>query len=289
MPILSIQSHVVYGHVGNAAAIFPLQRLGFEVWGINTVQFSNHKGYGDWRGQVFTPAQVAELIEGVAERGVLGDCQAVLSGYLGDADLGAVVLDAVAKVRASNPAAVFCCDPVMGDREQGLFVDENVPVFMRERALPLADIVTPNQFELEVLADGRIESLEDAAAAARRVLDQGPGVVLVSSLRHADTPDDRIEMLVATRDGTWRVATPFLALDPAPNGAGDALAALFLGHYLKTPAGPERAAMALSEAAAAVYALVEATARAGTRELRLVEAQAAFMEPPRRFPIELLA
>jgi pyridoxine kinase len=104
--ILSIQSWVAYGHVGNAAAVFPLQRLGVEVWAVNTVQFSNHTGYGAWTGQVFTGAEIAAVIDGIAARGVLACCDAVLSGYMGDAGIGTAILDAVARVRAASPAAV---------------------------------------------------------------------------------------------------------------------------------------------------------------------------------------
>lgn len=288
MPILSIQSNVVHGHVGNAAAVFPLQRLGFEVWAVDTVRLSNHKGYGGWRGRVSSPAEVSELIEGLIDRGVLQTCEAVLSGYLGDAALGKVLLDTVGQVRARNPGALYCCDPVMGDREQGVFVDKGIPEVLRRRAVPMADIITPNQFELELLTGTRIETLEEAVAAARQAQGLGPDVVVVTSLRHAETPDDRIEMLAVTAEGAWRVVTPFLDMDPAPNGAGDALAALYLGHYLKTPPGPDRAAMALAAAAAAIYAVVERTARDEARELRLIEAQAALLEPPRFFSVDLV-
>ncbi|MDH3476056.1 MAG: pyridoxal kinase PdxY [Rhodospirillales bacterium] len=286
MAILSIQSHVAYGHVGNAAAAFPLQRLGFEVWRVNTVQFSNHTGYDDWQGQVFEPAHIAQLIDGIAARGVLGECQAVLSGYLGDAALGAVILDAVERVRRANPAALYACDPVMGDREQGLFVRPGIPEFLRDRALPAADIITPNQFELETLTGRAVRRLADAVEAARLALALGPGVVLVTSLRHADTAPDEIEMLAVTAQGAWRVATPFLALDPAPNGAGDALAALFLAHYLKAGSQLNRTPEALERAAAAIYAVVEATGRAGTRELQIIAAQDAFAQPAKSFAVE---
>ena len=149
MNILSIQSHVAYGHVGNASAVFPMQRLGVEVWPIHTVQFSNHTGYGAWKGQVFDGATIDELMAGIGERGVLGKCDGVLSGYMGSADIGHAILSAVAKVREANPKAMYCCDPVIGDVGRGVFVRPGIPEFMREQAVPAADIVTPNQFELE--------------------------------------------------------------------------------------------------------------------------------------------
>ncbi len=285
MPILSIQSHVAYGHVGNEAAAFPLQRLGFEVWRVDTVQFSNHTGYDSWTGQVFGAAHIAELIEGIAARGVLGACDAVLSGYLGDVALGDVVVDAVGRVRAANPGALYCCDPVMGDLGPGLYVRPDIPDFLRERAVPAADIITPNPFELELLTGVKVTSLAGAVAGARQALDLGPRIVLVTSLQHSGTAAGEIEMLAVTHEAAWRVATPFLPLEPAPNGAGDALAALFLAHYLKATDEPGRVAESLGRAAAAIYAVIEATQRAGTRELQLIAAQDAFADPSQRFSV----
>jgi pyridoxine kinase len=286
MNILSIQSHVAFGHVGNGAAVFPLQRLGFEVWPVNTVQFSNHTGYPTWRGRVFEAAHVAELVEGLAERGVLGACDAVLSGYLGDAALGAAILDAVARVRAANPEALYACDPVMGDVAQGVFVRPDIPAFMREQAAPAADLITPNQFELELLTGTPVSSLADAVAGARKALALGPKVVLVTSLRHDGTKAGEIEMLAVTAQAASRVATPFLDMDPAPNGAGDALAALFLAFYIKGGRAIEAVPEALGQAAAAVFAVIAATRRAGTRELQLIAAQDQLARPSRRFPVE---
>ncbi len=284
MNILSIQSHVAYGHVGNSAAVFPLQRLGFEVWPVHTVQFSNHAGYDGLSGEAFPARHVRDVIEGMAARGALGSCDAVLSGYLGEAAVGAAVLDALARVRAGNPAALYACDPVMGDGGKGLYVPDDIPAFLRERALPAADIVTPNVFELERLTGGRIAKLDDAIAAGRAVLARGPSVVLVTSLRHAETAPDEIEILAVAAEGTWRVTTPFLEFAIPPNGAGDALAALFLGHYLKT----SDCAKALEAAVAAVFAVIAATFEAGTRELQLIAAQDEIAAPKRRFKVERL-
>ncbi len=282
MNILSIQSHVAYGHVGNAAAVFPLQRLGFEVWPVHTVQFSNHPGYGGWQGQVFSAEHIGAVIDGLAARGALGACDAVLSGYLGTASLGEAVAAAVSRVRAANPAALYLCDPVMGDAGTGLYVRDDIPAFLRARAVPLADVLTPNLFELQQLAGCAIADRTEAVAAARRLLALGPKVIVITSLRHDETPADAIDIVAVTADGAWRVRTPFLAFDPPPNGAGDALAALFLAHYLRT----RQAAAALAEAAAAVFAVISATHAAGTRELQLIAAQNEMVRPSRRFPAE---
>lgn len=270
--ILSIQSHVAFGHVGNASAVFPLQRLGFEVWPVMTVQFSNHTGYGDWTGEVFDAAQISSLIEGMAARGALDGVAAVLSGYMGDAALGEAILEAVAEVKRRNPAALYACDPVMGDVGRGVFVRPGIPEFMAERAVPAADVITPNQFELELLTGIEVRHMDDALSGAREALALGPSAVLVTSLRHEETPEGRIEMLAVNGEGAWVADTPLLPLSPAPNGAGDAITALFLGQLLRGHALPD----ALRQAAGGIYAIIEETRAAGTRELQLVAAQDRF-------------
>ncbi len=285
MNVLSIQSHVTFGHVGNAAAVFCLQRLGFEVWPVHTVQFSNHTGYADWRGQVFEVDHIADLIGGIEALGVLETCDAVLSGYLGDAGLGSAIIEAAARVRKANPAAVFACDPVMGDVHTGLYVRPGIPEFMKSQAVPAADIVTPNLFELEVLTGVKVTRLTDAVAAARQIIAAGPSVVLVTSLTHPGIDDGTIEMLAVTAEGAWRVATPRLALPLAPHCAGDAVASLFLANFLKT----RDPAAALERSAAAVYAVLKATEQAGARELLLIAAQDQIVDPQEVFAVERIA
>lgn len=273
--IVSIQSHVAYGHVGNASAVFSLQRLGFEVWPVMTVQFSNHTGYGAWTGDVFGPDHIGRLMAGMDERGAFTSCAAVLSGYMGDATLGEVILSARDKVKAHNPQALYLCDPVMGDVGRGIFVRPEIPPFMKARAVPAADVITPNQFELELLTGVAVHSLADAVAGARKALDLGPSIVLVTSLRHEHSPEDRIEMLAVTREGAWVAGTQLLPLTPPPNGAGDAVSALFLGHLLRGDPVPE----ALAKTTAGIYAIIETTWQAGTRELQLIAAQDRFAAP----------
>jgi pyridoxine kinase len=274
--ILSIQSAVAYGHVGNSAAVFPLQRLGFEVWPVNTVQFSNHSGYGSWRGEVFSSQAVGGVIEGIAERGVLPRCGAVLSGYLGDVALGQIVLGAVARVKAANPKAVWCCDPVIGDTADGIYVRPGIPEFFRDQALAQADLLTPNLFEAELLTGLPIRSLDEALAACAALRARGPKIVLLTSFR-ADPEADRVGLLVSTPSGAWLVETPLLPIQAS--GTGDAVAALFLGHWLRS-GDPAAAAEA---AAGVIYAVLKATLAAGETELALIAAQAAFGEPPERF------
>jgi pyridoxine kinase len=277
--VLSIQSHVAYGHAGNASAVFPLQRLGIEVWPVHTVQFSNHTGYGAWRGRVFDGESVEEVVAGIADRGVLGRCDAVLSGYLGSADVGHAVVSAAAAVRAANPAAVWCCDPVIGDVGRGVFVRPGIPELLRDVAVPAADVVTPNHFELDLLAGTTTRTLAEVTAAVAAVQAMGPRVVLTTSLVAEDTPDDAVDLLASEGGRHWRVRTP--RLDVAVNGAGDATAALFLAHWL----GTRSAATALQRAAASVFGLLARTAEAGSREILLVAAQEEYVNPTRTFDV----
>ena len=277
MNILSIQSSVAYGHVGNSAAVFPLQRMGFEVWPVNTVHFSNHTGYGEWRGPVLPAEDIAGVIRGIEDRGVLPTCDAVLSGYMGDASLGEVIVGAVGRVKELNPDAVYCCDPVMGDEGRGFFVRPGIPEFMRDVAVPAADVITPNQFELEFLTGSKIRDLDDALEASDKARGLGPQTVLTTSLRRRDSSAETIEMLAVSVDGAWLVETPLLPLEV--NGAGDATAALFLAHLLRGGDPSE----ALSMTASTIHAVLDETHRTGSREIRLVSAQDAIADPPHRF------
>jgi pyridoxine kinase len=272
--ILSIQSSVAYGHVGNSAAVFPLQRLGHEVWPVLTVHFSNHTGYGAWRGPLLAPTDVADVINGIEDRGVLGEADAVLSGYQGDPAVGAVILDAVARVKELNPNAVYCCDPVMGDVGRGMFVRPGIPEFMRDTVVPQADIVTPNHFELDFLADRTTTTLDEVLAAVDVVRDRGPRDVLVTSVLHDGLPENSLDVVAVSDEGAWAVTTPLLPI--TPNGGGDVTAALYLAHLLETGSAPE----ALGRTVASVFAVLEATIAAGTRELALVAAQESIARPP---------
>jgi pyridoxine kinase len=277
MNILSIQSHVAYGHVGNSAAVFPLQRIGVEVWPVQTVQFSNHPGYGAWRGRVFSAATIRLVVQGIEERGVLGECDGVISGYLGSADTGEAVVEAVGQVKGANPAARYCCDPVIGDVSQGVFVRRGIPEFIRERMLPIADVVTPNQFELDYLVGRRSVTMADLGGAIDAIHACGPRVVLVTSVRTEDTPADSLDLVVSDGVDRCRLRTPLLPL--VVNGAGDAIAALFFAHYLSTGAVAE----AMSLAGSSIFGILDRTAEAGASEMLLVEAQDELVTPSEVF------
>ncbi|MGO4705713.1 pyridoxal kinase PdxY [Microvirga sp. 2MCAF38] len=280
MNILSIQSHVAYGHVGNASAVFPMQRLGVEVWPIHTVQFSNHTGYGSWKGRVFDGPAIEDLVEGIGERGVLSQCDGVLSGYMGSADIGNAILGTVAKVRAANPDMLYCCDPVIGDVGRGVFVRPGVPEFLREQAVPAADILTPNQFELNYLSGIETQSNDALKRAISAVHELGPKVILVTSVETGETPAGSVDLVVGDGGRFWSVRTPKLLVNV--NGAGDAIAALFFVHYARS----RSAVTALVEAASSIYGLLKRTEAAGAREILTVAAQDEFVSPTYRFQAE---
>jgi pyridoxine kinase len=277
--ILSFQSRVVYGHVGNAMAEFALRRLGYDVWPIDTVSFSNHPGHGSWRGRVRPAAELADLVEGLAALGALPRCRAVLSGYLGSEANGRTILAAVDQVRAAQPDAPYCCDPVMGDRDSGVYVADAIVAFFRERGAPSADVLTPNHFELELLAGRSLPRLSDVLAGAQALRARGPRIVVVSSLATPELQGGTIGTLAAAEAGAWLVTTPRLRV--AAKGAGDLLAAVFLARWLER-ADP---AEALSRAVASTFAVIDRTAaQPEARDLLPIEAQDAIAAPPRSFP-----
>ncbi len=281
MNILSIQSWVAYGHVGNAAAMFPLQRLGAEVWAVNTVQFSNHTGYGHWTGEVFTGEMVRALLDGIEARGVLPQCDAILSGYMGDAGIGQAILHAVDRVRAANGRALYCCDPVIGDDNTGVYVRPGIAGFLAQHVLPAADIATPNRFELEQLTGLRCDSLAEAKQAVQAVTDRmhrnGPRIVLLTSLRTAETPGDCLDMMAAENGAFYLLRTPKLPLEI--NGTGDAIAALFLFHRLARG----NAASALEAAGSSLHGILRRTAAEASQELVIIAAQNELTAPSTLF------
>ncbi|MBV9290136.1 MAG: pyridoxal kinase PdxY [Hyphomicrobiales bacterium] len=279
-PILSIQSHVVYGHVGNSAAVFPLQRLKREVWPLMSVQYSSHAGYPGWRGRAFDKAMIEECVAGLEAIGVLSRSAGLLTGYLGRAEIGEAALTALSRLRAANPAAAYACDPVIGDVGRGSYVAPGVAEFLRDRAVPAATILIPNAFELELLTGRPVSAIAAARQAIAALRARGPRAVAATSMRLEDTPDDALDLVAGDETGLWRVRTPLLPI--AVNGAGDLFAALFFHHWLERLAAAE----ALSLAASSVYAIVAVTFERGERELQLIPAQDEIVRPSKRFRAE---
>jgi pyridoxine kinase len=275
MNVISIQSQVAFGHVGNSAAVFPMQMHGIDVVAVPTTLLSNRPGYPTIRGKVLEAELVADLLRGIEERGAADRADMILSGYLGSADTAAVVADFVARAKAKNSALRYCCDPVLGDRDRGLFVRDDIPPLVRDLLCPLADIVTPNHFEFEWLCGTKAASIDQVLKAARAFMARG--TVVITSAELADTQAGEIETLAVERANAWRVRTPKLPI--SPNGTGDLFAALLVAASL----GGAVTTDALSHAASAIFAVLERTAMRGTEEMRIVESAAELVRPPRRF------
>jgi len=274
MGILSIQSRVIYGHVGNDAAILPMQRQGFEVWAMPSAILSAHPGYG---GAVVQPI-AATMIEGwlaaLETLGVWAQAEAALTGWLGSVANGAAGLAALLRLKAARPGLPYLCDPVIGDRAEGVYVAPDMIAFFRDRALPSADIATPNHFEAETLTGRRIQTIEEALAAADALRALGPARVLITSLDFGH--DDRIETLAVGPEGAWLASTPRL-IDP-PKGPGDMLSAMLLARLLRGDALPD----ALGFAVGAVFGVLRHSVEAGSREPLIVDAQDEFVRPTYR-------
>lgn len=277
MNILSTQSHVSYGHVGNSAAVFPLQRLGHEVWPVYTVNFSNHTGYGQWGGSPIAASEVTHIVHAMEKRGALAQVDVVLSGYQGGTDIADAILDTVERVKALNPQATYTCDPVMGNAKSGCFVNPAIPVLLRERVVPQADLVTPNQFELGFLAGMTVQTLDETLRAVDAVMAMGPRAVLVTSVQRPDAAPGTIEMLAVDATGAWLVATPYLPFKA--NGSGDVTAALFTAHYSQRFGASGAACQALERTTASMFELLQRTHNSGQRELQLVQAQESYVAP----------
>jgi pyridoxine kinase len=277
MTVISIQSQVAFGHVGNSAAVFPLQMHGIDVTAVPTTLLSNRPGYPTIRGRVLDAQLVADLLLGVEERGALDTCKMILSGYLGSPEIAAVVADFVARAKARSPKLAYCCDPVLGDRDRGLFVHADIPPLVRDRLCPLADIITPNHFEFEFLCGAKATTTDQMIEAAQALLARGPSTVVVTSAELADTPAGEIETLAIERPKAWRVRTPKLPI--SPNGTGDLFAALFASARVLGSDTPD----ALGHAASAIFAVLERTALRGTEEMRIVESCELLVHPGRRF------
>lgn len=281
--ILSVQSHVVYGHAGNSSAVFPLQRMGFEVWPIHTVQFSNHTQYKEgWTGRAFAAEDITSLVSGMEAIGQLANCEAVLSGYQGSAEQCLAIEATVKKVKAANPEALYVCDPVMGAPDKGCIVAPGIAEHLINTLMPMADIIVPNQFELSQFAGMEINSLEDAVKACQVALNKGPKMVLVKHLHSVS--NEMFSMMLATQEGCWLAQRPHLEFDKQPVGVGDLISALFTGQYLAKGS----AEAAFSHCNDACYAVLKETSLRGEWELQTIAAQNEIVKPCEHFPIEAL-
>jgi len=274
--VLSIQSEVAYGHVGNSAAVLPLQRLGFEVWPVNTVQLGHHPGYGRFRGYHVEVERLSVVLDALIDQAPLKSCIGMISGYLGDGRIADPVLRALDAVCAKRPDLVFLLDPVIGDDGAGVFVRPDVPIAIADKLLPRASIITPNRFELVHLSGVEVGDLGQARMAAERLLERGPRLIVATGLPNPDRPDE-LAMLAVTQKECWLIRTP--RLPRSFSGTGDTFSALLLGHTLLA----SDLKTALERTASAIFSLVEMTEQRGDDELSLVAAQDLFVNSAIRF------
>ncbi len=280
--VLSIQSHTAYGHAGNSAAVFPMQRSGVDVIDVLTVNFSNNTGYGSWRGHLVPAPDVWEIVRGLDDLSVLGGVDALLTGYLGSRDVGEVVVRTASLVSERHPGAMWCCDPVMGDVGRGFYAAAGVPEFLRDHVTPRADVLTPNLFELQFLTGRTTSTLAEVLDAARALRAMGPATVLVTSVTGDDMDPSVMRMVAVDAEGAWQVETP--TIDQKFAGSGDVTAAMFLTHLLRRSS----TAAALEATASIVYSVLVRTHALGRRELALVEAQDEIVDPTHTFVAEVL-
>jgi pyridoxine kinase len=272
--VLSIQSHVVFGHAGNSAAEFPIRRLGVNVWPLNTVQFSNHTQYGHWAGSAIDAKQMQELVEGIGAIGMLPRCDAVLSGYLGTPEQAQAVIEIVRAVKAVNPHARYFCDPVMGTAT-GCRVEPGIQEFLVKSMPEVSDAIMPNHSELQRLVGRMIETTEEAVVACRELMQRGPKLVLVKHLLDRNSPADRFNMLVVTERESWVGQRPLYPFARQPVGVGDLTSAVFVARTLL--GDPLR--VAFEHTLAAVNGVMRATWDAGRYELELIAAQNDIAHP----------
>lgn len=281
--ILSIQSHVAFGHVGNAAITLPLQLLGHEVWPVPTAVLSNHAGYPETGGALLSAETVHEVLAGVQVRIADTPADLVLTGYLGSSAVGEVVQDTLGQLHAANSRMIYCCDPVMGDRDSGLYVAGGLTDYFRDRAVPAADLLTPNHFELGVLAEAKLAGAptDDSVAAARRLLGRmrPGGCVLITSFEGPGMSQNHVAMVVVTAEEAWVIETPRFDFTRTPHGTGDLAAALFAAHYIKT----RDPRLSLEDMSARLHAVLEETAKQDSAELELVLARETLMSPGKLF------
>lgn len=273
--ILSIQSEVVTGHVGNAAARLALQRLGHEAWTVPTVILSSHAGHPGFAGEATLPALLQKLLDALRAQGRLAHADGVLSGYLGAAEQAPIVAEAVRRTKLSSESALYCLDPAFGD-DGRVYARPGVAEAMRAKLLPLADVLTPNVFELSVLSERKITDASSAVAAAQSL--RRPIVVVTS----VPVPDGLGTLMVAA-DTALLATTPKIAAPP--RGAGDLIAALLFGHMVAGVAVGE----ALERAVLSTYHVLSHSD--GEPEMALVAEQEALAAPPRleSFRLETLA
>ncbi|XP_072979885.1 pyridoxal kinase [Typha angustifolia] len=289
--VLSIQSHTVQGYVGNKSAVFPLQLLGYDVDPINSVQFSNHTGYPTFRGQVLNGEQLWDLIEGLAANDLLYYTH-LLTGYIGSVSFLTTILQVVDRLRSINPGLIYVCDPVMGD-EGKLYVPPELVSVYREKVVPVASMLTPNHFEVEVLTGLRVTSEKDGLEACNILHANGTTKVVITSL----ILEDELLLIGSHQKVKGQPPEQFKIVIPKIpayfTGTGDLMTALLLGWSNKYPENLERASelavsslQALLQRTLADYKKAGFDPKTSSLEIRLIQSQDDIQNPVIRFKAE---
>lgn len=306
--VLSLQSHVVHGYVGNKAAVFPLQLLGFEVDVVNTVQFSNHTGYSSWGGKKMDGEELCALMDGLDANSLLDSYTHLLTGYAGSESFLKTIVSVAKRLKAKCSDLLYICDPVMGDNDK-LYVPKELVKIYSEEVVPLANILLPNQFESEMLTGMKIRTQEDALKVCEKLHDRGPSIVVITSLTLKESKDKSIVMILSHRDKDHRNAYAIRVprIDGYFTGTGDLTASLMLG-YLGKGYSSKRA---LEMTASSVHAVLKRTSRHEAKlakiaietcrprtrrpsrtipppELRLIQSQKELRSPPSLLHAELI-
>lgn len=269
--VISIQSQVVYGHVGNSAAVLPMQARGLNVAAVPTTLLSNHPGYETMRGRVLEPELVSDLLRGVEERGLISSSRYIVSGYLGSRANGEVVADFVTRARKINPDITYICDPVMGDTGLGVFVADPVVEFIIRQLVPLADLLTPNQFEVGLITGCEITSFDILQEKVRQIQALNNARLIATGCIFPDTPYGSLENVVFENGGETRLTTVRVPIVPV--GTGD----LFTGLLTANLAYGSTLTEAARNAASTVLKVVGRTAAQSEQEMQLGSAIEALL------------
>ena len=285
--VLSIQSHVVYGFAGNKSATFPMQLLGVDVWALNTVQFSNHTQYGKWTGMVIPQEQIREIVTGLDNIEKLQECNALLSGYLGSAEQVDQILFALEQIKLRNPNALYLCDPVMPHPKKICVVANGVREALIEKAIPVADIMTPNLHELRQLTEFPINTFDDVLKAVNALIAKGVKKVLVKHLGSAGkiNDPDTFEIIMATPKGVWHLSRPLYQFNFEPVGVGDLIAGTFLANLLNGKSDVEAFEAMNNE----VAGVMKTTFELGSYELQPIAARFEILNPSSNYKAEKIA
>ena len=278
--VLSIQSNVVYGYAGNKVATLAMQLQGVEVMPIHTVQLSSNTVYPHYDGIVLGAQQITRIVNSLEKIGVLSSIDAIISGYIGLAEQGEEILEAVKKIKFYNPKAIYVCDPVMGgDINKGSSLPQNIIDFFTKQAIKYADYITPNLLELQILSNLEIKTFNDVLNAIKTLQNKPIQAILVKNLLHAGKTTELFEMILATPSQSYHLARPLYDFPHRPLGVGDLICSLFTAHLVNG----QSQLTAFELAANAANHVLDITKQQNARELAIIDAQQWIKQPDLKY------